>query len=102
MARPTKRVYLVTRDLVFRSKLKNIVEWSGAEVTSDDTTCDVAVIELGGPAADAQVRSFTARGIATLAFGSHVMPGALRAARDAGAVAVPNSQLEDALRSMLG
>jgi hypothetical protein len=36
-----------------------------------------------------------------LAFGSHVDAAALRAARDAGAHAVPNSQLETELRALL-
>jgi len=36
-----------------------------------------------------------------LAFGSHVDAAALRAARDLGARAVPNSEIENALRALL-
>lgn len=96
-----KRVFIETRDLVFRSKLSAAVTWESAEVTTDDTRCDLAVIELGGPAAEARVRSFAGRGIPVLAFGSHVVPDALRAARQAGALAVPNSQAEAKLRELL-
>ncbi len=94
-------MFIETRDLFFRSKLATAVTFEGAEVTRDDATCDLAVIELGGPAAEARVRSFAGRGIPVLAFGSHIVPDALRAAREAGAQAVPNSEVELKLREML-
>jgi len=41
-------------------------------------------------------------GLEVLAFGSHVDAASLRAARDLGAHAVPNSQVESSLRDALG
>ena len=95
-----KRVLLLTADLVFRSKLAGVVAAAGAEVTRDDATCDLAVLELPGPAAD-RVGELVRRRVPVLAFGSHVRPEALRAAREAGATAVPNSQVETRLRELL-
>ena len=40
-------------------------------------------------------------GVDVLAFGPHVRAELLRAAREAGATAVPNSQVEDALRQAI-
>jgi hypothetical protein len=95
-----KRVLLVTADLMFRSKLAAVVAAAGGEVTRDEATCDVAVLELAGPAAD-RVGELVRRSVPVLAFGSHVQPEALRAAREAGAMAVPNSQVEARLRELL-
>ena len=94
-------VLLATRDLIFRAKLGAVVQAAGAEATRDETGCDLAVIELGGADAEARIRALVARGIPVLAFGSHVKADALRAAREAGATAVPNSQVEDALRQAI-
>ena len=96
-----KRVFLATTDLVFRSKLGVRIGTAGAEVTRDDGVCDLAVIELGGPAATERIRALVARGVPVLAFGSHVDADALREARAAGAEAVPNSQVEERLRAIL-
>lgn len=96
-----KRVVLATRDLVFRSKLSALTAAAGAEVSRDETTCDLAVIELGDPEAIGKIAAFVGRGIPVLAYGAHVRPELLRAARDAGAVAVPNSQVETRLRALL-
>ncbi len=93
-----KRVLVVARDLFFRAKLQAVVEAAGAEVVKDEASCDVAVVELD-PAVDARIRGLVARGVAVLAFGSHVHPDALRAARALGATAVPNSDVEEALRA---
>jgi hypothetical protein len=90
------RVLLVTRDLLFRSKLGAVVQTAGGELTRDEGECDLAVIELGVDA-EHRIRALVARGIPVLAFGSHVNAEALRAAREAGATAVPNSQVEQAL-----
>ena len=95
-----KRVLLVTADLVFRSKLAAVVAAAGGEVTRDEGLCDLAVLELEGAAAG-RVGELVRRGIPVLAFGSHVRADALRAAREAGATAVPNSQVEVRLRELL-
>jgi hypothetical protein len=60
------------------------------------------VIELGKPDALQRIGVLADAGIPVLAFGSHVAADALRAAREAGAVAVPNSQVESRLRGLLG
>ena len=90
------RVLLATRDLLFRSKLGAVVQTAGGELTRDEGVCELAVIELGVDA-EQQIRALVARGIPVLAFGSHVNADALRAAREAGATAVPNSQVEQVL-----
>ena len=95
-----KRVLLVTVDLLFRSKLAAVVAAAGGEVTRDAEPCDLAVLELGGPAGD-RIGELVRRGVPVLAFGSHVRADALRAAREAGATAVPNSQVEARLRELL-
>ncbi len=91
-----KRVLVVARDLFFRSKLAAVVAAAGGEVVGDK--CDLAVIELGGEDVEARITAMVEQGIPVLAFGSHVKPEALRAARALGATAVPNSELEKALR----
>jgi hypothetical protein len=96
------KVLLGTRDLLFRSKLGAVVQAAGGEVVRDDGACELAVIELGAADAEQRIRGFVGRGIRVLAFGSHVNAEALRAAREAGAVAVPNSQVEGQLRQLLG
>ena len=95
-----KRVLLLTADLVFRSKLAGVVAAAGGEVTRDERLCDLAVLELGGPGGD-RVGELVRRSVPVLAFGSHVRAEALRAAREAGATAVPNSQVEARLRELL-
>ena len=91
---------LLTADLVFRSKLTAVVAAAGGEVTRDAEPCDLAVLELGRPAGD-RIGELVRRSVPVLAFGSHVRPEALRAAREAGATAVPNSQVEARLRELL-
>jgi hypothetical protein len=95
-----KRVLLVTTDLMFRSKLAAVVAAAGGEVTRDEGLCDLAVVELGGAVGD-RVGDLARRGVPVLAFGSHVRPDTLRAARDAGATAVPNSQVVERLAELL-
>ena len=95
-----KRVLLLTADLVFRSKLAGVVAAAGGEVTRDETLCDLAVLELGGPAGD-RIGELVRRSVPVLAFGSHVRPEELRAAREAGATAVPNSQVVQRLAELL-
>lgn len=96
-----KRVLLATADLLFRSKLGGVVTAAGAELTRDEAACDLAVLELAGPAAG-RLEQLVRRGIPVLAYGSHVDAESLRAARARGATAVPNSQVEDKLRELLG
>lgn len=95
-----KRVLVECRDLFFRGKLQEIVRGAGAEPTRDPPI-DLAVIELGKANAEARIRELVQRGIPVLAFGSHVDAAALRAARDLGARAVPNSEVENSLRALL-
>jgi hypothetical protein len=96
-----KRVYLATRDLLFRGKLGAVCAAAGAEVVRDEAACDLAVLELDAPGAADRVRGLVGRGVPVLAFGSHVHADQLRTARDAGAEAVPNSQVEARLRALL-
>jgi hypothetical protein len=96
-----KRVLFLTRDLFFRSKLWAVAGAAGAELARDEAACDLVVLELGGPDGEARIRGLVGRGIPVLAFGSHVDAQILRAAREAGATAVPNSRVEETLRGML-
>ena len=96
-----KRVLLVTRDLLFRSKLGGILAAAGAELSRDEAACDLAVLELGAPEATDRIGELVRRGIPVLAYGSHLEVELLRAAREAGATAVPNSQVEAQLRDLL-
>ncbi len=95
-----KRVLVECQDLFFRGKIQAIVGGAGAELTRENPI-DLAVIELGPPNAEARIGELVQRGIPVLAFGSHVAAAALRAARDLGARAVPNSEIEHALRALL-
>src|SRR5438552_2086246 len=92
-----KRVLLATRDLLFRSKLGGVVAAAGADVSRDEAACDLAVLELSGPGATERIGELVRRGIPVLAYGSHIEVELLRAAREAGATAVPNSQVADRL-----
>ncbi|MGH9261512.1 MAG: hypothetical protein ACRD08_16735, partial [Acidimicrobiales bacterium] len=58
-------------------------------------------VEIAGPDWEALVQSFVVRGVPVLAYGAHVRADLLRAARDAGAAAVPNSEVEHRLRQLL-
>jgi len=97
-----KRVLMATRDLFFRSKLGAVVQAAGAAQTRDEAACDLAVLELGIAGVAERIRILVGRGVPVLAFGSHVAADVLREAREAGAVAVPNSQVEARLRGLLG
>lgn len=95
-----KRVLVECRDLFFRGKLQALLGAWGAELVRDGPL-DLAVLELGKPGVDDRIRDLVRRGVPVLAFGSHVDAEALRTARNAGARAVPNSELETALRALL-
>jgi len=94
-------VYLAVRDLVFRAKLGAALAGAGAETTRDEAACDLAVLDAEAPDALARIQGFVARGVSVLAYGPHVRAELLRAAREAGAVAVPNSRVEETLRELL-
>lgn len=95
-----KRVLVECRDLFFRGKLQAILGAQGAELVRDDPL-DLAILELGKPGVDDRIRDLVRRGVPVLAFGSHVDAEALRTARNAGARAVPNSEVETVLRALL-
>lgn len=95
-----KRVLVECRDLFFRGKLQAILTASGAVAVREEPY-DVAVIELGRTDAPQRIAELVTRGVPVLAFGSHVDAAALRAAREQGARAVPNSEVETVLRALL-
>jgi len=94
------RVLVECRDLFFRGKTQEIMHSQGPEPVREEHY-PLAVVELGRAGAEERIRVLVKRGIPVLAFGSHVDAAVLRAARDAGAHAVPNSQLETELRALL-
>jgi len=96
----SKRVFVAAQDLFFRSKLQGLVQAAGGEVTRDEPY-DLAVVELGGAVVEERIRGLVGRGVPVLAFGSHVKADELRRARALGARAVPNSEIETALRALL-
>jgi len=95
------QVFLSTKDLMFRGKLRAVVAAAGAEVTRDAATADLLVVELETSGWENQISDGVRRGIPVLAFGSHVDADRLRAARALGAEAVPNSQIEARLGAQL-
>ena len=95
------RVCIATRDLLFRAKLEGAVRAAGGEPTRDDTACELVILNAETPGAVERIRGFVSRGIPVIAYGSHVNVDLLRAAREAGATAVPNSQAERAVASAL-
>jgi hypothetical protein len=95
-----KRVFIGARDLFFRAKLQSLVQAAGGETTRD-APFDLAVVELGGAGSNERISELVGRGVPVLAFGSHVKADELRAARALGARAVPNSEIEAALRALL-
>ena len=97
---PERTVLVLTRDLFFRAKLEAVVRAAGCEPASRGAA-RMAVVELSGAAAIERIRELAREGCAVVAFGSHVHADLLRAAREAGADAVPNSQVEHALRRRL-
>ncbi|HUL50780.1 MAG TPA: hypothetical protein VLT79_12255 [Gemmatimonadales bacterium] len=95
------RVHLATRDLLFASKLRAVARSANAEIVPEPASGDVAVVPLDAPDAADKIRLLVARGVVVLAFGPHVHADALRAARDAGALAVPNSEVAERLAVLL-
>ena len=95
------KVLLATRDLIFRAKLGAVVREGGGEMAPDEKSSDLVVVDVEAPGAMERIRGLVVQGVAVLAFGPHVRAELLRAARDAGATAVPNSQVEEHLRQLL-
>jgi len=95
-----KRVLVECRDLFFRGKLQEVVRSGGGEPVREEPF-ELAVIDLARTDAAQRITDLVARGVPVLAFGSHVDAAALRAARGLGARAVPNSEIENALRALL-
>jgi len=93
-------VLLATRDLTFRAKLDAVARAAGWRVTRE-VPAQLAVVELDGPRALERVRELVGSGMPVIAFAPHVDAAALRAAREAGAEAVPNSQVEAVVRGHL-
>ena len=99
---PERTVLFLTRDLFFRAKLDALARGAGARVVRA-APADLAVVELAATDnAIARVRHLLEQGVAVIGFASHVEAELLRAVREAGAVAVPNSQIEEAVRRWLG
>ena len=96
-----RQVFVDTKDLIFRSKVRSIVTSAGDHVTTDPGSCDLAVIELDAATGVDPLRLFVERGTAVLAFASHIQADLLRQARELGAEAVPNSAVEQRLRALL-
>ena len=97
----TRRVFLATKDLLFRSKLGAAVARGGGEVVKDSAGCELAVVDIEIPGAVDRIRGFVTNGTPVLAYGSHVLVDLLRAAREAGATAVPNSEVERQLLALV-
>jgi hypothetical protein len=91
------RVLIATRDLFFRSKLAAVAAAGGAALVARDAPCDLVVVDVEAPGAAERIRGLVAAGVAVLAYGPHVRAELLRAAREAGATAVPNSEVERVL-----
>ena len=89
-----KRVFIAAQDLLMRSKLGGAVTRAGGEVVKDPVGCDLAVIAIEIPGAVDRIRGLVTGGTPVLAYGSHVRADLLKVARDAGATAVPNSEVE--------
>ena len=94
-------MFLSTRDLMFKGKLRAIVSAAGGDVTRDAAAADLIVVELESENWEDRIRDGVARGVPVIAFGSHVDAERLRAARALGAEAVPNSQIEARLGAQL-
>ena len=94
-------VLLLTRDLFFRARLEGVIRAAGRTPVAGGAA-GLAVVELADDASLERVRTLMAGGAVVVAFGAHVRADLLRAARAAGAEAVPNSGIEAWLRRRLG
>ncbi len=91
---------IVCRDLFFRARLDEIARRAGWRVTLSGPAA-LAVVELGSDSSLELIEELMTSGTAVLAFGPHVEGERLRAARNQGADAVPNSKVEERLRELL-
>ena len=91
---------IVARDLFFRAKLEGLAQALGLQSVRQDPA-DLVVVEIKDENSVAQLEEWTRSGTAVIAFASHVQAQLLRAARQAGATAVPNSEVENAVRQWL-
>ena len=97
---PKQRVLVRTHDLFFRAKLNDAVERAGwAAVRSGDVP--IAIVEVRDASDVPLMKMLVEQGVRVLAFGSHVAPGLLRRVREAGARAVPNSEIVAAVKREL-
>ncbi len=98
---PTERsVAVYVRDLMFRAKIEvHAARLGFRTVPAIPASC--AVVALGNPQQVVLVRRLCEAGTPVLAFGPHVDAASLRAAREAGATAVPNSRLDAELAAFL-
>lgn len=88
---------VLTSDLMFRAKLVELLRGAGYEPVSRGTASH-ALVELSGESDIRRVDGLVKSGTAVVAFGAHVRPSLLQAARAAGAQAVPNSRIEATVR----
>ncbi len=107
-------VALVGSELVDRSKVmaaaeavgRDLVVWrnpAAVESGLSTATPDLALVDLGHPAAIDAVTRLSAAGVRVVAFGPHVDTDALQAAIDAGAAeALPRSRFFSRLPELLG
>lgn len=100
MTPPVVLVFVGTRDLFFRAKLEGAVRSAGGE-PARETECALAVLGLDDASAE-RIQALTARGVEVLVFGPHVDAARLRTVRELGVKAVPNSQVESAIRERVG
>src|SRR5439155_538461 len=75
---------------------------AGREVRGAEVGTDRADLEIEPAGSMDRIAAPVAGGTPVLAYGWHDQADLLRAARDAGAAAVPNSQVEERLRELLG
>jgi len=99
-ASPDRRVLIAAADLVFHASLEAVVRQAGWEPVRDGAAT-LAIVELGDRAALDRVRALRGEGVEVLAFGPHVHAAMLDAARELGAVAVPNARIARAVRERL-
>ena len=86
--------------MFFRAKVEDYVRRGGGTPTRSEPF-EGAIMELASATVD-DVQQLAVTGTAVLVFGPHVEGPALKEARAAGATAVPNSRLPEAVAELLG
>jgi hypothetical protein len=92
-----RQVLVLTADLMFRAKLMELLRGAGYEPLLRGTAPH-ALVELSGESDVRRVQELVKSGTAVVAFAAHVRPSLLKAAKAAGAEAVPNSRIEATVR----